>query len=196
MKYIIYRSFILLISLLFVSCAREFDDDADYQNNQVDSILGDNSLLYSKIFRNQSTGTFLWFGLRNEISNFTKPILSVSAKRNDVNQSITIDLRGRLYQYNKEAEEITFLNVPLNLLGQGDMFSDIVCSLARKQKDGCNDLIDEAMREQCQRTYLLVLKYIDVKDINAVVRVGESYTYQTSTVTLPLQTGQELYLTN
>lgn len=196
MKYIIYRLLIVLISLLSVACTREFDDNSDYKNNEIEPVLGDNSLLYSKIFRNQSTGTFLWFGLRNEVSNFTKPILSISSKRNDVNQSITIDLRGRLYQYNKESEEITFLNIPLNLFGQGDLISNVVCSLEKKQKDGCNDLTDAAMREQCQRTYLLVLKHIYIKDIDAMVRVGESYTYQTSTVVLPLQAGQELYLTN
>lgn len=196
MKYIIYRSLIVLLLLLSVSCNREFNNDSDYQHEQVDPIFGDNAVLYSKIFRNQSAGTYLWFGLRNEISNFTKPILSISTKKNDVNQSLIIDLRGRLYQYNKEAEEVTFLNIPLNLFGLEEQTSDVVCSLVRKQKDGCNDLPNEAMREECQRSYLLTIKRIKINDIDINLSVGESYIYQNVTVALPAQTGQELYLTN
>lgn len=198
MKNIIYYSVIAitLTSLLCISCGREFNDNPDYEYNQVDSVFGDNSLLYSKVFRNQTAGTYLWFGLRNEIANFTKPKLSVSLKIDGTDNSYQIDLRGRLYEYNSNAEEITFRDITLGLFNSEEQKADLVCSLAKRQIDGCDDLQDETLREQCKRTYILKLKRIVVKDIGATLQIGEPYTYQNSTITLSVQVGQDLYLTN
>lgn len=198
MKNIIYHSVIAIVltSLLCISCGREFNDNPDYEYNQLDSVFGDNSLLYSKVFKNQTAGTYLWFGLRNEIANFTKPKLSVSLKIDGTDNSYQIDLRGRLYEYNSNAEEITFRDIPLVLFNSEEQKADLVCSLTKRQIDGCDDLQDETLREQCKRTYILKLKRIVVKDISATLQIGEPYTYQNSTITLSVQVGQDLYLTN
>lgn len=198
MKNTIYCPFIIIlfVILLFSSCGREFDNDPDYQYDQIEPTLGDNTLLFSKIFRNKSSGLYLWFDLRNEIANFSKPTTSVSFKMNSIERYAPADLRGRIYKYNKEAEEVTFLNIPLNLFGKGEQSADIICTLAPKQKDSCDDLIDESKREECKRTYVLVLKRIEISEIDATLTIGEPYTYQNSTVVLTTQTEQELYLTN
>ena len=198
MKHSIYRPFIIILSvaLLFGACSREFDDNDDYQYNQIEPVLGDNVMLYSKIFRNKSTGTYLWFDLRNEIANFSKPIVSVSFLQNSIDRYTLTDLRGRIYEYNKDVEEVTFLNIPLNLFGKGEQSADLICTLARKQKDSCDDLTDESKKEECKRTYGLALKRIEISEIDATLTIGEPYTYQNSTVILTAQTEQELYLTN
>lgn len=198
MKHPIYRPFIIILSvaLLFGACSREFDDNEDYQYDRVEPVLGDNTLLYSKIFRNKSSGIYLWFDLRNEIANFSKPTVSLSFLQNSIDRYTQIDLRGRIYEYNKETEEVTFLNMPLNLFGKGEQSADLICTLARKQKDGCDDLTDEAKKEECKRTYILVIKRIEINEIDAILTLGVPYTYQGSTVVLTTQTEQELYLTN
>lgn len=198
MKYPIYHPFIIILSaaLLIGACSREFDDNKDYQHDQIEPVLGDNALMYSKIFRNKSTGTYLWFDLRNEVASFSKPIVSLPFLQNSRDRYTQIDLRGRIYEYNKETEEVTFLNMPLNLFDKGEQSANLICTLARKQKDGCDDLTDEAKKEECKRNYILVVKRIEISQIDAILTVGVPYTYQGSTVVLTEQAEQELYLIN
>lgn len=186
MKRSIYHPAIIILSVaaLFLSCDREFNDNEDYQYNRTEPVLGDNSLLYAKVFRNQSNGTYLWFDLRNEVANFSKPSITISFLRDDNDHYVSIDLRGRIYEYDKEAQVVKFLQIPLDLFGNGAVPVDLLCTLARKDEEA--DI----------RSYILVLKQIEVKEINATLSIGEPYTHQNSTVVLTAQSEQQLYLTN
>jgi hypothetical protein len=184
-----------LLLVLFSSCKREFDGNADYNYNDPIPVFGDNTLLYTKIFQFSGSGSYLWFDIRNEIANFSSPYLGHSFNDNGVDRYKRIDLRGRLYEYNSEAEELKVLDYPLDIVTGQDLPADIVYSFGRKQRDGCDLIADANQRRLCERTFVLSLKRIVFKDINFTLEVNIPGTYNSKTLTM-YGMSQELYLTN
>ncbi|MBX3255422.1 MAG: hypothetical protein KF862_14870 [Chitinophagaceae bacterium] len=167
----------LPILMLTSSCKREFDHDADFQLNEPAKVFGDNTRLFTKIFQFDNGEAYLWFDIRNEIANFSKPFLGQPFNENGIERYKRIDLRGRLYEYNESKEELTILGYPLDIATGQDMPADIVYGFGRKQKEGCELIADPAQRSRCERTFSLRLKRMLFKDIGFTLQVNEEGNY-------------------
>jgi hypothetical protein len=185
----------LLVGLLLGSCERELDDNDDFTANVPVEVFGDNELLFSKIFRFQNNGDYLWFDIRNEIANFSSPFLGLTFKQDGVDRYKRIDLRGRLYEYQSENEELIILDYPLNILTGQDEVADVVFDLSRKEKDGCEFIVDAEQKLQCERSFVLTLKQISFKNQDLVAVVGTEVSHNNRTLLLS-EFSQEIYLTN
>lgn len=187
----------IVLILSFFSCSREFNENEDYNYNDPVEVFGDNSLLFTKIFRHTDEGFYLWFDLRNEIANFSKPNLPFYYTQNESLEEHyrKIDLRGRLYEYNLEAKELKILNYPLNIIDQEEHAADIVYGFERKQKDDCSLLIDPQNKKLCERTYVLKFKRAVFSNIDIELKVNVPVTHNEKTITIQ-EMEQEFYLTN
>ncbi|MBD1431372.1 hypothetical protein H8B06_00920 [Sphingobacterium sp. DN00404] len=191
-----------LLMLLSSSCKREFEDNLNFTEDIAAEVYGDNQLLFSKIFQFATGSTYLWFDIRNEIANFSKPAMNLTYVLNpegDPSEQLTmikrIDLRGMLYSYDAEKEELTILDYPLDIATGTDIPADIVFSFFRKQKDGCELTTDPNQRRQCERTFVLQIDRIEFKEIDFVVPVETVVNYDLRTLRLQNLT-LELFLTN
>lgn len=169
--------FALFMMMLASACRREFGYDADFKLNEPAEVFGDNTLLFTKIFRFEGNGAYLWFDIRNEIANFSSPFLGHSFNNNGIDRYRRIDLRGRLYEYNESKGELTILGYPLDIVTGQDLPADIVYSFGRKQKEGCDLIADPTQRSRCERTFSLQLKRIAFKDIGFMLEVNEEENY-------------------
>ncbi|MGO3654131.1 MAG: hypothetical protein ACTJFN_07190 [Sphingobacterium sp.] len=192
----------LCIALLLISCEREFDSNPDFKLNEPAEVFADNNLLFNKIFQFSSGGTYLWFDIRNEVANFSKPFLNLTFVLNpeaDPNDQILtvkrIDLRGRLYVYDSANAELTVLDYPLDIATGQEIPADIIYDFGRKQKQGCDLLTDPAQRRTCERSFTLRLKRVIFKDIDFTLEAGVSGTYGNKTIKLSPMS-YELILTN
>jgi len=176
-RYFIIIGFALFVMMLTSACKREFGHDADFRLNEPAEIFGNNTLLFTKIFRFESNGAYLWFDIRNEIANFSSPFLGHSFNDNGIERYRRIDLRGRLYEYNESEEELIILGYPLDIVTGQDLPTDIVYSFGRKQKEGCDLIADPAQRSRCERTFSLRLKRMVFKDIGVALEVNEEKNY-------------------
>ncbi len=185
----------LLATLSVISCQREFNHNEDFTADNPVEVYGDNTLLYSKIFRLSNGSSYLWFDIRNEIANFSSPFLGLSYNENDIDRYSRIDLRGRLYRYDRQPDELTILAYPLNIAGGQEIPVDLVFSFKRKQEEGCELIADPAQRDQCERTFMLSLKSILFPDPDVTLHVGTAAEYNGRTLLL-YELTQEVYLTN
>lgn len=185
----------VLIGLLLSSCERELDENNDFTTNVPVEVFGDNELLFSKIFRFQDTGNYLWFDIRNEIANFSNPYFGIDYKKDGVDRFRRIDFRGRLYEYQSKNETLTVLDYPLNILTGEDESTNLVFDFSRREKDGCDNIIDTEIRNQCERTFVLTLKQMVFNDLDLVVPVETTVSYEDTTLSFS-NVSQEIYLTN
>lgn len=185
----------LIMVAVLVACKREFDSNEDFNSNTPVEVYGDNTLLFSKIFRYSDASSYLWFDIRNEIANFSSPYLGIFYTQNDIDRYKRIDLRGYLYEYKSEQEELTILNYPFSVINGADNTANITFSFSRKQKEGCELITDVTQRNQCERTFTLALKNIEYPSLNLLVPVNSLVTYNGQTIILSAMS-QELYLTN
>lgn len=191
-----------MLVVVLIACKREFAGNNDFNTNTPVDVYGDNALLFSKIFRYVDAGTYLWFDIRNEIANFSRPKLSVNVVYNpndgsgsQVTVVKAIDLRGRIYQYDNSLKELTVINYPLNVVKDKDSVANITFSFLRKQTDGCELITDATQRLQCERTYLLSLKKVNYPSLNLTLPVDSIVTYQGQAIKIA-RVSQDLYLTN
>ncbi|MEA4917390.1 hypothetical protein [Proteiniphilum sp.] len=187
--------FTLLVSLSGISCQREFNNNEDFTADNPVEVFGDNTLLYSKIFRFLSSGAYLWFDIRNEIASFSSPFLGIPFNENGIERNRRVDLRGRLYRYNRESDELTILAYPLDIAGKEGIPVDIVFTFKRKQEEGCELIADPAQRNECERTFVLSLKSLLFKDPDLTLDVGVQAEYNGRSLLLS-GLSQEIYLTN
>lgn len=187
--------FTLLVSLSGISCQREFNNNEDFTADNPVEVFGDNTLLYSKIFRFSSSGAYLWFDIRNEIASFSSPFLGIPFNENGIERNRRVDLRGRLYRYNRESDELTILAYPLDIAGKEGIPVDIVFTFKRKQEEGCELIADPAQRNECERTFVLSLKSLLFKDPDLTLDVGVQAEYNGRSLLLS-SLSQEIYLTN
>ncbi len=187
--------FTLLVSLSGISCQREFNNNEDFTADNPVEVFGDNTLLYSKIFRFSSSGAYLWFDIRNEIASFSSPFLGIPFNENGIERNRRVDLRGRLYRYNRESDELTILAYPLDIAGKEGISVDIVFTFKRKQEEGCELIADPAQRNECERTFVLSLKSLLFKDPDLTLDVGVQAEYNGRSLLLS-GLSQEIYLTN
>lgn len=173
----IYLS-LLLMGMFITSCEREFDSDADFTLNAPVEVFGDNALLFTKIFQYDNGSAYLWFDIRNEIANFSKPFLGLGFMLDSLERYRRIDLRGMLYEYNENNGELAILRYPLDIVTGGDLPADIVYGFGRKQKEGCELIADAAQRSRCERTFTLTLKRIVFKDIGLTLEADVPAKYQ------------------
>jgi hypothetical protein len=178
-----------------MSCERDFDNNANFNNTDQVEIFGNNDLLFNKIFQFTSNGTYLWFDIRNEIANFSAPTVGLNYLQNDIEYYKIIDLRGRLYRYDQESNELTVLSYPLNLASSTDLPSDIVFGFKRKQSEGCDAVNDPSQHQQCERTFVLTLKRVEIKDIHLTITTDEPTSYDSRTVQLQ-DYSADIFLTN
>jgi len=156
---------LLLGILAFASCKREFDGNPDFTEDSPMEVFADNRLLFSKIFRLSASDAYLWFDLRNEVASFSKPAIGIDYLWNGIARYKRLDLRGRLYRYAADAEELTILDYPLEREATGaDIVANLVFGFARKQKEGCEAIADAGERSKCERTFVLKIKRIVFKD--------------------------------
>lgn len=197
MKNIQYNTtfIVLCIALLFSSCERDFDNNADFNSDEKTEAFGDNDLLFNKIFQFTSNGTYLWFDIRNEIANFSNPSLGLSYTLNEIDYYKIIDLRGRLYRYDNTSDELTILGYPLNIATGSDLPADIVFGFRRKQTEGCEAIADLTQRQKCERTFVLTIKRVEFKAIDFTITTESPTTYESRTVQLQHYTA-EVFLTN
>lgn len=182
--------------LLFLSCKREFEDNSDFNNNEIPEVFGDNTLLFNKIFQfSGSSGAYLWFDIRNEIANFSSPFLGHPYKIDEVDRYKRVDYRGRLYSYNAADQELTIRDYPLDIATGEDLPADIVYSFARKQKEGCALIQDATQRNTCERTFVLRLKRLFFKTIDLTLTADQKANYGNRTIEIE-GISQELILTN
>lgn len=179
----------------FLSCSRVFDDNEDYNYNNSIPVLGNNTLLYTKIFQLSESGSYIWFDIRNEIANFSRPYLNHHFNNNLANRYLKVDLRGRLYEYNSKEEELKILNYPLNIGLGKNMKADIVYGFKKKNIDDCNSIVDKNKKRICEYTYILSFKRIIFKDIDFILEANIPNTYKKTTLTMQ-NMSKELYLTN
>lgn len=180
----------LLLSVLLLSCSkREFDKDADFTNGSTDAVWADNALLFTKIFRMNTAGDLLWFDIRNEIASFSKPSISLTFSDNGVGRFKKIDLRGRLYRYEQGTEELRFVNIPLDVFGT-ELNADLVFTFRRKQKEGCELITDVNSQQECERTYVLVLKGLDFTEPDLFVTPDNIAQYNGRTLLLSALSGE------
>ncbi|MGC4233541.1 MAG: hypothetical protein QM594_11230 [Niabella sp.] len=184
----------LILLILLVSCKREFSSNEDFNTNVPVAVNEDNAQLFSKIFRFESNASYLWFDIRNEIANFSKPSIGLGYIRNDIARYKQIDLRGRLYSYNSETKELTILGYPLDVATGAESPANLVFGFARKQPD-CEVISDPAQRNTCERTFTLSLKNVEFTELNLNLTVGVQANYNGATLKLE-ELSQELYLTN
>ncbi|MVZ62955.1 hypothetical protein [Sphingobacterium humi] len=156
--------------LVFSGCRRELNQHPDFKRQELTPILSNNDLLFNKIFQFSNDNTHLWFDLRNEIANFSRPQLELryakyleNQPQNQVTKLAIIDLRGYQYQYDKEKEELTILDFPLDWISLQESPADLVFSFSQKPIGGCAAIPDPKQKNRCERTYTLRLKQIDFK---------------------------------
>lgn len=196
MKYTHIKYLILLIILFWLaSCSRVFNDDEDYNYNSPVEVLGDNSLLYTKIFRFNKNSSYLWFDIRNEIANFSSPSLNHHFNKDLSNHYLKVDLRGRLYEYNSKEKELKILNYPLDIGLGKDMEADIVYGFKKKNTADCKSIIDKNKKRICEYTYILSFKRIIFKDIDFVLEANIPNTHNGVVLTMQ-NMSEELQLTN
>lgn len=187
--------FFLFVFLLFASCRRELDKNEDFRYNEPALVLGDNSFLFSKIFRFTDGDALLWFDIRNEIANFSHPFLSLRYNENGLDYNRRIDLRGYLYEYDDEAKELNVLNYPLYFSFSDSISARLLFSFARKQENGCEAIPDPDKRNQCERTFKLTLKSIEIPDLDLTIPVETKINTGRDTLYLS-GLSQEVYLIN
>ncbi|HMR20151.1 MAG TPA: hypothetical protein PKA53_12690 [Sphingobacterium sp.] len=189
--------YMLATIFLFVSCKREFDSNEDFTSNHPIEIFGDNELLFSKIFRFQSSNSnaYLWFDIRNEIANFSSPYIGLAFVQNGIERYKRLDLRGRIYRYEQATEELTVIGYPLDILTGNDTPTNLVFSFGRKQKEGCENVMDTSQRQQCERTFVLSLKSIHFTEQDIQATVGQDVEHNRRTLKLGVL-NQEVFLTN
>lgn len=185
----------LLATLSVISCQREFNHNEDFTADNPIEVYGDNTLLYSKIFRLSNGSSYLWFDIRNEIANFSSPFLGIPFNESGIERNRRVDLRGRLYRYDRESDELTILAYPLDIAGKEGIPVDIVFTFKRKQEEGCELIADPAQRDQCERTFVLSLKSLLFKDPELTLSVGVQAEYNGRSLLLSGLV-QEIYLTN
>lgn len=168
--------------MLFTSCKREFDHDPVFKSNDPVEVLGDNTLLFSKMFQIESNSAYLWFDIRNEIANYSSPFLGQGFVENGIERYKRIDLRGRIYEYKDDVKELTILDYPFDMVTGSDLPANIVYSFDRKQKSGCELISDEAQRRRCETTFTLQLKKIEFKEIGLVLEVDIESNYNGKTL--------------
>lgn len=187
--------FLSIVIILSTSCEREFDNNPDFKLNEPVQVLGDNTLLFSKIFQITGSGAYLWFDIRNEIANFSSPFLDLPFSDNGVARYKRIDLRGRLYQYNAENDELIILDYPLNIVTDQDLPADIVYSFGRKQKEGCELIADAAQKRSCERTFTMQMKRIVFKDAGLTLEINKEADYNGKILKLS-EMNQDIMLIN
>ncbi len=185
----------MLTGLSLLSCKREFDSNADFTNDAQVVVSGDNALLFSRIFRFPEGNAYLWFDIRNEIANFSSPFLGLEFEHNGIARYKRIDLRGRLYTYDREAGQLTILNYPLDIAPNQDFQADLVFYFGRKQPEGCELIADPAKRNECERTFTLSLKEVVFTSNKQVAAPGQTIDYNGTALKFT-KLNQELYLTN
>lgn len=186
---------LILIALLFSSCEREFDNNPDFTQDSKTEVFGDNQLLFTKIFQLSGSNAYLWFDIRNEIANFSKPTIGLNYTQDEIARYKQIDLRGRLYSYDGTSEELTVMDYPLDMATGTDIPADLVFGFSRKQKEGCEAISDPGQRRQCERTFVLKIKRIAFKTIDFTLEKGVKGTYNNRS--LVIESGdQEALLTN
>lgn len=189
----IVSMYIVIFCLL--SCSRVFNDNEDYNYNDAVLVLGNNTLLYTKIFQFNERGSYLWFDIRNEIANFSSPYLNHRFNKDLSNHYLKVDLRGRLYEYNSKEEELKILNYPLDIGLGKDMEADIVYGFKKKSTADCDSIVDKNKKRICEYTYILSFKRIIFKDIDFILEANIPNTYNGVVLTMQ-NMSEELYLTN
>ncbi len=195
MKTYTYLLCIVVMTSLLTSCKREFEHDVNFKNEEVIAVLGDNALLFSKIFQLENNNAYLWFDIRNEIANFSSPFLGHAFTDNGIDRFKRIDLRGTIYSYNDAAKELTVVGYPLDIATGSELPADMVYDFDRKQKNGCELITDATQRRRCETTFTLQLKRVVFEDIGLTLEADKEVSYNSKVLKMS-EMKQDIMLIN